>query len=383
MSVCVFFSGCKKENNALPRILINTDSEIKWDYRTSCDVCCVNDNDTTCYGGSVKFRGGVSSKYYKHSYSLKLDKSQTFVGLPKGKSWIVNATYIDKTFMRHKLCYDIFNNMGEYDVAPQCAYAMVDENGTPRGLYVVMQRINKHLLNIDTHSDNAFIFKEPKLFFADSVMPVRKSPDENFNEQTYPDFDDFGDRSAILDEFHEFIVTSSDDDFKKNINSWIDLRNVVDWHLLLLFTNNGDGVRKNFYLYKIDSETPFRIAIWDCDHSFGRDGDNELNMLERPIGDKRNILLNRLLETDWYHAMLAERWKQLRDDDVISYTTIEKMMQENDRFIQKGLPENLSLWSFDSDFYYDDNNYEQEKALILEFVKMSLDTMDKRFDYGR
>ena len=214
-------------------------------------------------------------------------------------------------------------------------------------------------------------------------MPKRKSLDENFNEQTYPDFDDFGDKSAILDEFHEFIVTSPDDDFKKNINNWIDLRNVVDWHLLLLFTNNGDGVRKNFYLYKIDSETPFRIAIWDCDHSFGRDGDNELNMLERPIGDKRNILLNRLLETDWYHAMLVERWKQLRDDDVISYTTIEKMMQENDRFIQKGLPENLSLCSFDSDFYYDDNNYEQEKALILEFVKMSLDTMDKRFDYGR
>ncbi len=49
---------------------------------------------------------------------------------------------------------------------------------------------------------------------------------------------------------------------------------------MLLLSNNGDGVMKNFLLYKIDSNTPFRIALWDYDHSFGRDGDNELNLME-------------------------------------------------------------------------------------------------------
>ena len=49
------------------------------------------------------------------------------------------------------------------------------------------------------------------------------------------------------------------------------MENLIDWHILLLFTNNGDGLMKNYYFYKMDSETPFRFAIWDYDHTFGRD----------------------------------------------------------------------------------------------------------------
>ena len=381
MLFCTAFSSCSKDQNTLPTLLIKSDSQIKWDDRIGCLIYNITDCDTICWSGNIKYRGGISTKYPKHSYSLKLDKDYSVAGLPKGKSWILNASYIDKTFIRHKLCYDLFKNMGEYNIAPQCAYAVVNENGNPQGLYVVMQRLTKKVLQIDDSDDNALIFKEPKLFFADSLMPAKQYPNENYNEQTYPDFDKFGDKSAILDEFHKFILESSDEDFKSKINDWIDLRNVVDWHLLLLFTNNSDGVLKNFYLYKIDSETPFRIAIWDCDHGLGRDGDNENNMLERLTNDQRNILFNRLLITPWYQEMMSERWIQLRDNDVISYRTLKDMIGENDKLVRKGLLVNQSIWSYDSEFYYDDNNYEQEIDLMLDFIQLSLDTMDKRFGY--
>ena len=383
MLICTALSSCSKDENTLPTLLIESDSQIKWDDRTSCYVYSITDCDTICWSGDIKYRGGISTKYPKHSYSLKLDKEYSVAGLPKGKSWILNASYIDKTFIRHKLCYDLFKNMGEYNIAPQCTYVIVNDNGNQQGLYVLMQRLTKKVLQIDDSDDNALIFKEPKVFFADSVMPLKLYPNENYNEQTYPDFDKFGDKSAILDEFHEFILHSSDEEFKAKINDWIDLKNVVDWHLLILFANNSDGVRKNFYLYKIDAKTPFRIAIWDCDHSFGRDCDNEKNMLERLTDDWRNILFNRLLTTSWYQEMMSERWIQLRDTDIISYHTIKKMIRENDKLVRKGLPVNQSIWSYDGDFYYDDNNYEQEIDLMLEFIQLSLDTMDKRFGYGR
>ena len=383
MIVCSVFSSCDKDDISLPTLFIKSDVDINWNEGTSCYVYYINNCDSICWSGVIKFRGGLSSQYPKHSYSLKLDKEHSIGDMPAGKSWILNASYIDKTFMRHKLCYDIFNNMGDYNIAPECTYAMVNENGKPQGLYVVMQRLNKRVLKIDDSDDNALIFKEPKVFFADSVMPDKQYPNENFNEQTYPDFEKFGDKSAILDEFHEFILKSSIEEFKTEINNWIDMKNVVDWHLLLLFTNNSDGVRKNFYLYKTDSDAPFRVAIWDCDHGLGRDGDNELNMLERLTDDHRNILFNRLLGENWYQEMLSERWKQLRNKNIISYKTIKKMIRKNDRFVKKGLPDNLSLWSFSGDFYYDDNNYEQEKEIILQFVELSLDKMDKRFGYGR
>ena len=78
--------------------------------------------------------------------------------------------------------------------------------------------------------------------------------------------------------------------------------------------------------------------------------------------------------------MLSERWNQLRNSRVISYETIENMMRDNDKMIRKGLTENLSLWSNKSAFYYDENDYDQEKAIILQFVRLSLDKMDKRFE---
>ena len=93
--------------------------------------------------------------------------------MPENRSWILNASYIDKTFMRHKLCYDLFNMMGDNDLAPRCAYALVRENNRPQGLYVVMQRLNKHVLKIDDSDPEAVIFKEPKLFYPDSKMPAR------------------------------------------------------------------------------------------------------------------------------------------------------------------------------------------------------------------
>ena len=378
MTVC-----CHRASNPatlqLPVIDIQTDSEILWNKRTPCSVVFLHNGNSLEMSGKIKFRGGISSKYPKHSYSLKLKEKFPLCGLPSSKSWVLNASYIDKTFMRHKLCYDLFRMMGEYNMAPLCSYALVSENGSPQGLYVVMQRLNKQSLHVDAHDSAAVIFKDPKVFFADSVMPQRLPNELNYHEQTYPDFDKYGDRSSIVEDLHRFILCASDEQFSSEIGTWIDMRNVLDWHLFLLFTNGGDGVLKNFYLYKQNVSSPFRIALWDCDHSLGRDGDNELNMLKTLPDDNRNILFNRLLCQEWYREMLKERWKQLRESGVLSFQNIEKMIAENDVFVKAGLSENARLWPCDSEYYYDSNDYDQEKALILEFVRLSLDKMDERF----
>lgn len=381
LTVVVLGSACKRkpatvENLQLPIIHIVTDSDIQWDDRIPCVLSVVDGADSVDWDGKVKFRGGSSSKFYKHSYSVKLSQAQLLCGMPANRSWILNASYIDKTLMRHKLCFDLFNQMGDNDIAPKCAYALLRENGKPQGLYVVMERLNKHVLKIDDSDPEALIFKEPKLFYPDNKMPEKSLFDENYQEQTYPDFE-HGDRSEIITSFRDFIVKSSDEEFYSKIGEWIDIQNLIDWHLLLLFTNNGDGVLKNFYLYKKDASTPFRIAIWDYDHSFGRDSDNEKNMLERLLEDRQNILLDRMLKSNDYVQQLHRRYAELRKSGIFSYENIEKMMKENDVYVRAGLEENTRLWPYDSDNYYDAATYDEEYALILEFVKKNLARLDK------
>ena len=380
-AVCVVllitFTGCRHNADMrhLPVIHITTDSKIPWEGKVSCAVTVVTGTDSTVWDGKIKFRGGVSAKYYKHSYSLKFNEKHSLCDLPSNRSWILNASYIDKTFMRHKLCYDLFNMMGDYDLAPLCAYALVRENGDPKGLYVIMQRLNKQSLHLNPKDTAAVIFKEPKIFYSNDQLPSPTLFDENYQGQAYPDYDK-GDRSYLMDDLRTFITQTPDQDFYVKVGEVFDLQNIIDWHLLLLFTNGGDGVKKNFYLYRKDSQSPYRIALWDCDHSFGRDGDNEKNMLERLLDDRQNILLDRLLKSTDYQQALKKRYHELRDSGIFSYENIEKMMRENDKWIRLGLDENTMLWPFDSEDYFDSAGYDEEYALILEFVKKSIERMD-------
>ena len=375
----ITFTGCrhKAEAKQLPIIYITTDNDILWEKRTPCSISVVSNSDSTVWDGKIKFRGGISAKYYKHSYSLKFTEPHSLCGLPANRSWILNASYIDKTFMRHKLCYDLFNMMGDNNIAPKCRYALVRENNKPLGLYVVMQRLNKQVLQLDTDDTAAVIFKEPKVFYLENQYPERDGID-NFHGQSYPDFEK-GDRNYLMDAFRKFLTQTSDQEFYAHIGEWIDIPNLIDYHLFLLFTNGGDGVKKNFYLYKKNSETPYRIAPWDCDHSFGRDGDNEKNMLERPLDVNQNILIDRMLKNPEYITALSKRYWELRKSNIFSYETIEKLMRENDPWVRAGLEENLKLWPFDSENYYDAACYDEEYALILEFVKLNLQHLDEYF----
>ncbi len=373
-------NGCrsKKETRQLPIIYLTPDGEIPWEGKVSCGISVITGNDSTVLDGKIKFRGGVSSKYHKHSYSLKLSEPYALCGLPANRNWILNASYIDKTFMRHKLCYDLFNLMDSNNIAPKCHYTLIRENGKPQGLYIVMQRLNKHVLQLDTDDTAAVIFKEPKIFYPDDQMPDKSLFNENYQEQTYPDFEK-GDRSYLMEAFRKFLTQTPDQEFYTHIEKWIDISNLIDYHLFLLFTNGGDGVKKNFYLYKKDSKTPYRIAPWDCDHSFGRDGDNEKNMLEHLLDINQNILIDRLLKSTEYQTALKKRYWALRKSGIFSYETIDKLMRENDPWVRLGLEENTKLWPYDSKNYYDAAGYEEEYALILEFVKLSIQHWDKYF----
>ncbi len=58
----------------------------------------------------------------KMSFALELKDKMKFAGLPKDDDWILNANYIDKTFMRHVLSYELFRAMGEKNIAAKTAY---------------------------------------------------------------------------------------------------------------------------------------------------------------------------------------------------------------------------------------------------------------------
>ncbi len=365
--------SCGGGRPELPELQLSADGEIVWEGWTTATLVAGGDT----LDGRIHYRGGISAGYPKHSLALKLDERYPLCGLPADKDWILNANYIDKTFMRHKLCYDLFRLMDEEgNRAPLCAYATLTVDGRGQGLYVVMQKMDASTLGIDKGDSTSVIFKEPPVMYDERIVP--QDPD-NYYQQTFPKKRK-DDRTAQAEAIVAFLQDSPDEVFRAEVGQWFDLKNIADWQLLLLLSNNADGLRKNFFLYKVGDATPYRVAPWDYDHSFGRDGDNEPNMLRDTVDCNRAVLLRRLWQWPEYRSQVARRWQQLRTEGLFTEATLNRMIADNAAQIEAAVKANELLWPVDNDIYYDANHFDAELDIMREFIGRNIERLDILFN---
>lgn len=369
------------EPKPLPTIDIEA-GEIPYYQKVPCTMTYTDGDLQIVDEGKIKCRGGYSSGFPKHSYTLKLDHHQSLAGLPEQRTWILNANYIDKTMMHHKVCFDLFREMNpERNLASQCAYVNVSLKGRYYGLFVLMQKLNAGSLGLNKKDSLAVIYKDPPVFYGENRLSHVQEPG-NYFQQNYPDIED-ADKNDYLESVMQFMIHADDSVFASEIGKVFDIENVIDWQLLIMFVNNGDGVMKNFYLYKRDSNTPFRIAIWDYDDAFGRDGEGELKMINSLYNFDRCLLVNRLQNNPYldYNERLKQRYQELRDNGLFTKAHIEEMMEENDRVIRNEVGPNFEKWHVDGVGYYDASTYEEELEIMREYLNISIPQLDKEMGY--
>jgi spore coat protein CotH len=363
----------------LPQIHISADT-ILWHDKRPVTIAYKATDTAAQLPAKASYRGGSSSKYHKHSYALKLKNEFQLANLPESKAFILNASYIDKTLMRHRFSFDLYREMHRDNIAPMCAYAELSENGDYRGIYVVMQRVNAGLVGIKKQPD-AGLWKEPPVFYENRIDP--QFPD-NYYQQKYPDISK-ADHSSEMDELHNFLFNSSDEKFANEVFRRFDRRNIIDWQLILLLSNNSDGQLKNFYLFREEKTAPFKIALWDYDHSFGRDGDGEYNMLNTVIEEDRCVLFRRLNEInpEGFLEKMAERYAELRSNGTFSSTRLHKMIQRYERELRPHIQRNTERWPHDAHWYDDDFDFDREINIINEYIDKRIPMLDERFGFQK
>ena len=369
------------EPKPLPNIDIEA-GEIPYYQKVPCTMTYTDGDLQIVDEGKIKCRGGYSSGFPKHSYTLKLDHHQSLAGLPEQRTWILNANYIDKTMMHHKVCFDLFREMNpERNLASQCAYVNVSLKGRYYGLFVLMQKLNAGSLGLNKKDSLAVIYKDPPVFYGENRLSHVQEPG-NYFQQNYPDIED-ADKNDYLESVMQFMIQADDSVFASEIDKVFDIENVIDWQLLIMFVNNGDGVMKNFYLYKRDSNTPFRIAIWDYDDAFGRDGEGELKMINSLYNFDRCLLVNRLQNNPYldYNTRLKQRYQELRDSGLFSKAHVEQMMKANHEIIQLEVARNFEKWPVDGLGYYDAYTYEEELQVMRDYLDIAIPELDKKMGY--
>ncbi|MGE5607894.1 MAG: CotH kinase family protein [Bacillota bacterium] len=330
--------------------------------------------------GVVRLRGSSSLSYPKKSYALCLHKPTGLLDLPAHRHWILNAAFIDRSLIRHKLAYDLFRSLSERGrprYAASSRFVELNLNGTYQGVYLLMEQVDHELAGLP-----AYVKQDA----AHTAVYKAVNHDAGFDQPGHGGFEQVVPDPALLaywqplDDLTQFIHTAPAAQFRNpqnGIAAQLDLDNAIDFHLLILVTANTDGITKNFYLVRprpsAASPARFFFIPWDFDGVFGQNWDATPLPPELWLS---NRLFDRLLEDPDYRDRFAARWQQLRDRQ-FSTESIHKMIEANVKEIAAAAGRNATRWAATRNRYPNQLTFEQDVARMKTWAAAHLAWLDQ------
>ena len=140
--------------------------------KVHCEMQVQAADGTVFYDGPsvVWYRGRSSLNVEKHQYGVELrdasDQARevNLLGMGAESDWILNGNYYDRSLMRNKLGYDLFQSFGGPErYAPESACCELTLGGEYLGLYLLVERIKRDEARLDLALDEhggTFVLKQ-------------------------------------------------------------------------------------------------------------------------------------------------------------------------------------------------------------------------------
>ncbi|MFX1256773.1 MAG: CotH kinase family protein [Promethearchaeota archaeon] len=326
ITICSIFVFYKSESNTsdLPRIYLICEEEIQKDDYINCKfkiMCGDFFYDTEFIDAEIKLRGNSVCNYPKKPFRVNLVKKHSLLEMRRDDDWYLFASYFDCSRLRYKLSFDLWRTL-QYDnptaILPETKYVTVYLNGDYQGFYLLGERCDKKLFDLDDAQDNinsSLIFQaKGRTFFRNYKK------DKDSWEQDWPnENEDIEIMDEILTDLFDFVFHSDDYAFfnsTNNIYSKFDRDNLIDFFLFNFFILHYDFWCKNFYIVRDTYPSKFFLIPWDFDESFGQFAWERYDADENDEADIRfrSELYNRLLDNDEFKQGCRDRWSELRDE---------------------------------------------------------------------
>ncbi|MGC4118776.1 MAG: CotH kinase family protein [Myxococcales bacterium] len=221
----------------------------------------------------LELHGGYSRRVPKRSYRLTFpDEAELHTALfdrdapaEDHRRIVLQAAWIDPTFMRNKLTLDLVRALG--GLAPRVAYVTVSFNGRPHGLYTAIERIDRPWLRRQGLDPEGNLYKavNHNANWADKTDPLRGF-ERAANEENPSD-----DLGQLL---HACSYAAAAD-FAVEVEPLLSLDDFALWQLVHTFAMDRDTFTKNYYLHhslaapRGTPEARFRLISWDADATWG------------------------------------------------------------------------------------------------------------------
>lgn len=284
----------------------------------------------------IKIQGSSSIKYDKKNYTIKLyedeeysEKFKVDFGWGKENKYVLKANWIDKTHSRNIVGsnivalaskkYNLFSdapNYGNIDGYPVEVYI----NGEFLGLYTLNIPKDSWMLNMEEDNSNHLVFEaeissnqtyfKEKAEYGDWSLQVGKENQKNLDK---------------LNRVVDFVMNSSDEDFKNNFSNYFNLDSVLNYYVLADSLFLSDNYAKNMLLVSYDGEIWY-FLLYDLDTAFGSGYNGKfLYNYDGKVEFYKSNFFTRF--STLFEAEIKDRYFELRSD-ILSIDNIYKEIDE-------------------------------------------------------
>ncbi|MGM9637722.1 MAG: CotH kinase family protein [Eubacteriales bacterium] len=308
----------------------------------------------------IRGRGNYSwTSCPKKSYRIKLDQSDSLLGLGEGKSksWCLLANYVDQSLMRNLLTFRLARGLSGIDWSPDATSVVLYLNGEYWGIYLLTEAIK-----VDEHRVNVTVDETEETGF---LLQMTHNSDEIYHFDVYGiNFDVKSDLSAdpetakrqknaiqsVVEDCFEAVLSEDEGLIREKI----DLDSLIDCYLLEEFNKNLDVGWDSFYLYRdVGGKLTFG-PVWDFDLAFGNARSNGASLpydLYAGVDFGNDIHTNYwftlLMEQDWFRHAVAERWNE--EEVQTLFSSASDIVRAETLAYGDQYAENFEIWALSQD----------------------------------
>jgi spore coat protein H len=264
----------------------------------------------------LSYRGSHIRSFPKKSYQLSFYKPSKFRG---SKQLHLNAEFMDPSFIRNKLSFDFFAELGI--LSPQSHHVFLTLNGKAEGVYLEIESVDENFLRRRNLPNGSIFYAVDGdanfSLMSDLDKETKKSLELGYERKWGKASNDY-----YLQEFIFNINTIVNSEFEKEIPKFVDIDKYLTWVAGIIFTSNYDGFVHNYALYRNSETGLFEVIPWDYDATWGRDVNGKIMEANYVPIEGFNTLTARLLSV----GRFRKQYRQLLEEIMNHQFTVEYMI---------------------------------------------------------
>ena len=384
----------------IPLMRIQIDTKIRDEPKLLCSIQIHSYDDPSKVEtdvfeslAGVEIRGRSSTRYVKKSYGLELwedasenDYIASLLGLRASEDWILDAMYVDRSRMRNKLAFDLWEEISGlpsaspgHSIYPGVRSRFVELfiNDSYEGVYNLMEKLDEHILQFNKYQYEtggvmykAMGYGEGSTSFDTCCAPYPEGFLWESWEQIYPDHETMWEP---LETLRYLVVHSDDEEFSRKIGEMADIGMLADYYLYINLLMALDNIGKNTFLARFNSSSPFFILPWDVEASLGKLWDGK-DAVEHIMAT--NNLFNRLKETNAgdFNELVEEKWEAFREGE-FSTRELQELATAYGRLLDANgsIQRENERWDLDIDIT-------AEAGYIVDWLEARMEYLTHQFD---